>query len=192
MSWAINFPCPSDEHTHYPDQSKVIKHQKFWPLPAMLGGVCGIWVSFGRGPVKPLTNRATWLWGWPKEYIGAFKCHQRGTCKRALETMKATYIYSSDRSQTDLKTIDVHIREVLMTGIFGLVLLALRFLRKNLGKRLRGIILVYLRPKWQSWAGAEVDAVREGVLAIINISTLVKKYQYWWLGLGSSWKCHCD
>ena len=74
------------------DQSKVIKHQKFWPLPAMLGGVCGIWVSFGRGPVKPLTNRATWLWGWPKEYIGAFKCHQRGTCQRAMKNMKETYI----------------------------------------------------------------------------------------------------
>ena len=153
MSWAINFPCPSDEHTHYPDprpkrllgtfsiswddQSKVIRHQKFWPPPAMLGGVCGIWVSFGRGPVKPLTNRATWLWGWPKEYIEAFKCHQRGTCERALETMKEPYIYSSGPSQTYLKTIDVHIRVVLMTGIF-------------------------------------------------------QKYQYWWLGLGSSWKCHCD
>ena len=39
---------------------------------------------FWEGPVKPLTNRATWLWGWPKEYIGSFKCHQRGACERAM------------------------------------------------------------------------------------------------------------
>ena len=41
--------------------SRVIKQQKL--VPAMLGGVCGILVSFGRHPVKPLTKRATWLWG---------------------------------------------------------------------------------------------------------------------------------
>ena len=85
-------PFSTQPICHISDPTKSNYEPKVLASPSDVGWCVWYLGIFWEGPVKPLTNRATWLWGWPKEYI--LRCRENRTQKvpKYISVISQSYI----------------------------------------------------------------------------------------------------